>query len=187
MVLLVVHLGAVVAQHWQVHHGTWLLNSVILVLDGAHLPELLLQEVFILLDNLGHRGIFLNIECFGRIKIVLVQFHIYSIFLALLTSLAGQTRLYVGLTFYLMQLLLLLLLLLLCPSNDIGRRSLSWAPSSLHLEHIDCTVGICTSNVVQVAGSVEVLSVRLVNGGVIDRIFLLRSQNILHLGRGAVG
>ena len=88
MVLLVVHLGAVVAQHWQVHHGTWLLKGVILVLDGAHLPELLLQEVFILLDNLGHRGIFLNIECFSCIQIVLVQFHIYSILLAIL---AGHT------------------------------------------------------------------------------------------------
>ena len=75
-----------------------------------------------------------------------------------------------------MQLLvLLLLLLLLRPSNDIGCRSLSWASSSLHLEHIDCTVGSCISNVVQVTGCVEVLSVRLVVGGVIGRIFLLRS------------
>ena len=159
------------------------MNSVILVLDGAHLPELLLQEVFILLDDLGHRGIFLNIECFSCIQIVLVQFHIYSILLAILTCLAGHTRLHVGLTFYLMQLLVpLLLLLLLRPSNYIGCRSLSWASSSLHLEHIDCTVGSCTSNVVQIAGCVEVLSVRLVNGGVIGRIFLLRSQNILHFG-----
>ena len=151
------------------------------MLDGAHLPELLLQEVFILLDNLGHRGIFLNIECFSCIQIVLVQFHIYSILLAIL---AGHTWMYVGLTFYLMQLLVPpLLLLLLCPSYDIGRRSLSRSTSSLH---IDCTMGSCTSDVVQIAGCVEVLSVCLVvsgSGVIAGRIFLLRSQDIFHLGR----
>ena len=59
-----VQLGAVVAKHWQIHHGTWLLNSVVLVLDRAHLAQLFLQKVFIIHHNFAHRGIFLNIERF---------------------------------------------------------------------------------------------------------------------------
>ena len=76
-------------------------------------------------------------------------------------------------------------LLLLCPSHDVIRGSLvpETAASRLHLMNIDCTVGVCTSNFLEIARRVEVLGVRHDLACILGPALLLISHHILHLER----
>ena len=84
------------------------------MLDRADLAQFLLQKVFILLNDLTHRGIFLNIESFRCVENVLVQFsHVDTLLFAVLPGQTRRSRQYRSFTFYFMQLIPVLLLLLL--------------------------------------------------------------------------